>query len=72
MLLAIVQGVCTGLGLGENLREFLLMALYAVAGEIHLGRPVMVCALFAPNEGLHFRGGGRRTHCHARNGLCAF
>ena len=46
--------VCTGQDLGENLREFPLTALYAVVGDGHIGRPVMVCALFAPNKGIHF------------------
>ena len=46
--------VCTGLALGENLRELPLVALYGEAGYEHFGNPVTVCAIFAPNDGLQF------------------
>ena len=54
LLLQLLSSVCTGLSLGENLREFPLTSLYEVAGDGHIDRSVTVFTLFAPNVGLHF------------------
>ena len=37
-----------------NVREFPLTALYRAAGDGDIGRPVQLCAPFAPRKGLHF------------------
>ena len=46
--------LCTELGLVANVREFPLKALYGglLVGDI--GRPVRLCAPFAPRNGLQF------------------
>ena len=36
------------------MREFPLVALCGVADYEQFGKPVTICALFAPNEGLRF------------------
>ena len=38
-----------------NVREFPLTALYRAAGDGDIGRPVQLCAPFAPRKGLHFK-----------------
>ena len=34
--------------------EFPFTALSCVAGDVDIGRPVQLCAPFAPGKGLHF------------------
>ena len=53
MHFVLVQGLYRP-ALGGNLREFSLAALYAEADNGYFGKPVTVCVLFAPSEGLHF------------------
>ena len=46
--------LCTELGLVANVRELPLTALYGAARNGDIGRPVQLCAPFAPRKGLHF------------------
>ena len=46
---------CTGLEVAPNLGKFPLTALCVIAAEVLVCLPVLVDALFAPSNGLHFQ-----------------
>ena len=49
-----------------NVREFPLTSLYGAAGDGDIGRPVQLCAPFAPGKGLHFKA----LHSHSFLIIC--
>ena len=46
---------CTGKNVASNLRNFPLTALCGIAADGVVCMPVLVCAFFAPTQGLHFQ-----------------